>query len=328
MFNKHLQICCDGSRGFGTVPSTRKKQAESRTIGSRSVERVEIPYRGYPYWPRRCFLNYPLTQHLRKHWCIRMKCRVSDIHWGFIPNIWSVHAVLWDVPPVLGYWGETQTWSINFPKHSDIKWYFIEASSLCFDMQSIVTVVHVYVAYFTALCGFFQGKHLTTLSTLCGPLCWRCWLPICSVYHFRRRKTFVMFCTPSDICLYISCIEFGPYIWQSVFSSCLFKQFLHERYNFKRSWESLVSKVTDFFIVKMSSLWLWNVYSSHFTNHIQLLCFWTLSVILFSFHTRNVSESEFSLRLQVEPTQLGQIARARLRIMFRNTEPPSHTFKF
>jgi hypothetical protein len=121
-------------------------------------------------------------------------------------------------------------------------------------------------------------------------------------------------------------------IWTLYLTECFFFWAVStRRYNFKRSWESLVPKVTDF-IVKMSSLWLWNVYSSHFTNHIQLLCSWTLSVILFSFETRNVSESEFSLRLQVEPTQLGQIDRARRYIrtkdIAQNTDPPSHTFKF
>jgi hypothetical protein len=33
-------------------------------------------------------------------------------------------------------------------------------------------------------------------------------------------------------------------------------------------------------------------------------CFWTLSIILFLFKARNVSETGFCLRLQVEPTQL------------------------
>jgi hypothetical protein len=40
---------------------------------------------------------------------------------------------------------------------------------------------------------------------------------------------------------------------------------------------------------------------------LQLLCFWTLSVVLFLFKTHNVSESGFYLRLQVEPNQLGPI---------------------
>jgi hypothetical protein len=91
----------------------------------------------------------------------------------------------------------------------------LKRRSLYFDIPSIVTVMHVCVAYFTALCGFFQGKHLTGPSISCGPLYWRCWLPICSVHHFRRRKTFVVLWTPSDIRLCISCMKFGPCIWQS-----------------------------------------------------------------------------------------------------------------
>jgi hypothetical protein len=44
----------------------------------------------------------------------------------------------------------------------------------------------------------------------------------------------------------------------------------------------------------------------------QILCFWTLSIVpvLFS-SNHNVSETEFCLRLQVKPTQLGPINRAR-----------------
>lgn len=40
----------------------------------------------------------------------------------------------------------------------------LKPHSLYFDMHSIVTVIRVYVAYFIALCGFFGGKHLTTLK--------------------------------------------------------------------------------------------------------------------------------------------------------------------
>jgi hypothetical protein len=43
----------------------------------------------------------------------------------------------------------------------------------------------------------------------------------------------------------------------------------------------------------------------------QLLCFWTSSGILFLFKTHSFSETGFCLRLQVEPTQLGPIDRAR-----------------
>jgi hypothetical protein len=43
---------------------------------------------------------------------------------------------------------------------------------------------------------------------------------------------------------------------------------------------------------------------------IQLLCFWTLTIILFLFKAYSVSEDGFSLRLQVEPTQLGLNNRA------------------
>jgi hypothetical protein len=42
---------------------------------------------------------------------------------------------------------------------------------------------------------------------------------------------------------------------------------------------------------------------------IQLLRFWTSSIDLF-LCKNNVSETEFCLRLQVEPTQMGQIDRA------------------
>jgi hypothetical protein len=37
----------------------------------------------------------------------------------------------------------------------------------------------------------------------------------------------------------------------------------------------------------------------------QLLCFFTLPIILFLFKTHNVSKTGFCLRLQVEPSQLG-----------------------
>jgi hypothetical protein len=43
---------------------------------------------------------------------------------------------------------------------------------------------------------------------------------------------------------------------------------------------------------------------------LQLLCFWTLSIVLFLFKTHNVSDTGSCRRLQVEPTQLGRIDRA------------------
>jgi hypothetical protein len=58
---------------------------------------------------------------------------------------------------------------------------------------------------------------------------------------------------------------------------------------------------------------------------LQILCFWTLSIVLFCLKHRpvyfskpNVSETGFSLRLKVKPTQLGPIDRASpyLRMMF------------
>jgi hypothetical protein len=60
---------------------------------------------------------------------------------------------------------ETQTWAVLL---SDI---LLKPRSLYFDIHSIVTVIRVYVAYFTALCGFLRGRHLASLSILCGPLC-------------------------------------------------------------------------------------------------------------------------------------------------------------
>jgi hypothetical protein len=42
---------------------------------------------------------------------------------------------------------------------------------------------------------------------------------------------------------------------------------------------------------------------------IQLLCFWTLSIILFLFKTHYVSETGFCLRLHAEPIHLGPIDR-------------------
>jgi hypothetical protein len=44
-------------------------------------------------------------------------------------------------------------------------------------------------------------------------------------------------------------------------------------------------------------------------SHRQLLCFWTLPIVLFLFKTY-VSETGFCVRLQVEPTQLGPIDKA------------------
>jgi hypothetical protein len=43
----------------------------------------------------------------------------------------------------------------------------------------------------------------------------------------------------------------------------------------------------------------------------QLLCFWTLNILLFWFKTHIVSEIGFCLRHYVKPTQLGPIDRAR-----------------
>jgi hypothetical protein len=43
---------------------------------------------------------------------------------------------------------------------------------------------------------------------------------------------------------------------------------------------------------------------------IQLLCFMTLSIVLFLFKTHSVSGTGFCLRLQVERTQLDPIDRA------------------
>jgi hypothetical protein len=43
---------------------------------------------------------------------------------------------------------------------------------------------------------------------------------------------------------------------------------------------------------------------------IQLLCFRTLSIVLFLFRRHNVSETGFCVPLQVEPTHLGPIDRA------------------
>jgi hypothetical protein len=49
---------------------------------------------------------------------------------------------------------------------------------------------------------------------------------------------------------------------------------------------------------------VWNTVES-----VQLLCFWTLGIIMFLFKT-HISETGFCLHLQVEPTQLGPIKRA------------------
>jgi hypothetical protein len=43
---------------------------------------------------------------------------------------------------------------------------------------------------------------------------------------------------------------------------------------------------------------------------IQLLCFWTLYIALLLFKKHNVSDTGFSLRLQVKPTEMGPIDRA------------------
>jgi hypothetical protein len=43
----------------------------------------------------------------------------------------------------------------------------------------------------------------------------------------------------------------------------------------------------------------------------QLLCFWTLSIVLFLCKTCNVSETGFCLRLQVGPTKLGPVSQSR-----------------
>jgi hypothetical protein len=43
---------------------------------------------------------------------------------------------------------------------------------------------------------------------------------------------------------------------------------------------------------------------------IELMYFWTLSIVLFLFETHKVSETGFCLRLQVEPNQLGPIDKA------------------
>jgi hypothetical protein len=43
---------------------------------------------------------------------------------------------------------------------------------------------------------------------------------------------------------------------------------------------------------------------------LQLLSFWTLSIVLFLVKVHNVSKTGFCLRLQVQPTQLGPIDRA------------------
>jgi hypothetical protein len=56
-----------------------------------------------------------------------------------------------------------------------------------------------------------------------------------------------------------------------------------------------------------------NLIESNFSKQIvliQLLPFWTLSIILFLFKTYNVSETGFYLYLQAEPTQLGPTDRA------------------
>jgi hypothetical protein len=43
---------------------------------------------------------------------------------------------------------------------------------------------------------------------------------------------------------------------------------------------------------------------------IQLLCFWTVSIVLFLYLKHNVSETGFCLLLQVAPTELGPTDRA------------------
>jgi hypothetical protein len=43
---------------------------------------------------------------------------------------------------------------------------------------------------------------------------------------------------------------------------------------------------------------------------IQILYFWTLSIVFFLFKTHNVLETGFCLHPQVEPTQMGPIDRA------------------
>jgi hypothetical protein len=55
--------------------------------------------------------------------------------------------------------------------------------------------------------------------------------------------------------------------------------------------------------VKSKSLWRWNISAN-------VLCFWTLSIVLFVFQNNNVSETGFCLRLQVKPTQSCPINRA------------------
>jgi hypothetical protein len=63
-------------------------------------------------------------------------------------------------------------------------------------------------------------------------------------------------------------------------------------------------------------VWCFILFNSLLSN-VQILCFWTLSIVLplsknhpVYFSKHNVSETGFCLRLQVKPTQLGPIDRA------------------
>jgi hypothetical protein len=58
----------------------------------------------------------------------------------------------------------------------------------------------------------------------------------------------------------------------------------------------LVIQIQPVDVIDLSELGWW-------TGPLQLLCFWTLSIILFLFNTPNVLETGFCLRLQVEPAK-------------------------
>jgi hypothetical protein len=82
--------------------------------------------------------------------------------------------------------------------------------------------------------------------------------------------------------------------------------------------DSLYKKLNSYFVhIFLTSVVICNVNLYLFYHLQQILCFWTLSIVLSLFRNRpvyfskhNVSETGFCLCLQVKPTQLSPIDRA------------------
>jgi hypothetical protein len=103
-----------------------------------------------------------------------------------------------------------------------------------------------------------------------------------------------------SLCYQSNALELAEYLFNKSMeqnSMIYFKQLHHDLYSHARLYLFMLRGRYESFSFIL------------FIHCLQLLSFWTLSIIVF-FKAHNVLKTGFCLRLQVEPTQLGSIDRA------------------